>query len=566
MKKTTKTSAPASYKSTNKSGLRQVLEPIKSYLSELSRENNIRLSGLTVTGDTIRVTAETVGARSRCPCCGTVSRHVHSRCLRRLQCTELLDHSLVLTLRVRHFRCSNPECGRSIFSEPLRLASPYMRMTHGVRRRMLHESLNQSAPRAVDTLRTEHISVSASTCQRAVRRLGASNPHVRTSGYVGIDDFARRKGHTYMCGIVDHYTGDVLAVFGTRYGEEIAEWFRSHPEIRLVTRDGSPQYASLIRDGCPQATQVSDRFHLIKNMRDVSVGIMRELLGSRASTVPYPRPTEREARECVFYGMVGMGVERHRCRVRDFYSVMELKGRCMSVRQTAEALCMSPQRVHKLLHTDISRVLSDDQKVILRNLDGIAAAIGSGLITPEAVFRRMGGAVPSRLIHRVMRPITAKYSDLRRTVRECNRNMCGEGDVKVTDGAIWRFILTGRTESGKLKTIGQTHPLAARVAQVCIRFCRMIRGEDDAPDVDRWIREAWECGCEELKDFAEYIRKDRDAVEQAYLTNYSNAIMEGNVNRAKAIKRSMYNRADTQALRAKMIFAGRNEALKYHLN
>ena len=59
MKKTTKTSAPASYKSTNKSGLRQVLEPIKSYLSELSRENNIRLSGLTVTGDTIRVTAET---------------------------------------------------------------------------------------------------------------------------------------------------------------------------------------------------------------------------------------------------------------------------------------------------------------------------------------------------------------------------------------------------------------------------------------------------------------------------------------------------------------------------
>ena len=34
----------------------------------------------------------------------------------------------------------------------------------------------------------------------------------------------------------------------------------------------------------------------------------------------------------------------------------------------------------------------------------------------------------------------------------------------------------------------------------------------------------------------------------------------------KAVKRSMYNRADTQALRAKMIFAGRNEALKYHLN
>ena len=40
------------------------------------------------------------------------------------------------------------------------------------------------------------------------------------------------------------------------------------------------------------------------------------------------------------------------------------------------------------------------------------------------------------------------------------------------------------------------------------------------------------------RGFSKYIRKDKAAVEQACLTNYSNAVMKGTVNKIKAVKRS----------------------------
>lgn len=89
--------------------------------------------------------------------------------------------------------------------------------------------------------------------------MGKTNPQVRTSGYVGLDDFAKRKGHRYMCVIVDHYTHQPLAVFDSRYGQEITDWLASHPDIKLVTRDGSRSYAAIISAASGQIMQVSDR-------------------------------------------------------------------------------------------------------------------------------------------------------------------------------------------------------------------------------------------------------------------------------------------------------------------
>jgi transposase len=41
----------------------------------------------------------------------------------------------------------------------------------------------------------------------------------------------------------------------------------------------------------------------------------------------------------------------------------------------------------------------------------------------------------------------------------------------------------------------------------------------------------------------------------ACVTNYSNGMMEGTVNKIKVIKRTMFNRASIELLRAKAIYA-----------
>ena len=77
---------------------------------------------------------------------------------------------------------------------------PYGRNTHEVEKRIRHEALNQTARKACGTLAMQHIQVSQSSLIRALRLMGSVNPEVRTSGYVGMDDFAKLKGHVCHCG------------------------------------------------------------------------------------------------------------------------------------------------------------------------------------------------------------------------------------------------------------------------------------------------------------------------------------------------------------------------------
>lgn len=517
---------------------------------------------MSLSDDRITVAVSVKGHTAVCPHCGQRSSSVQSYRPRKLQDLEFMGREVTLLVNARHFRCRNPGCGTKIFAEPLRMAAPYMRKTHEVQERITHEALNQAAPGAVRTLSLQHIRASASTCHRLVRNKGKSNPAVHTSGYVGIDDFAKKKGQVYACAIVDHYTRDTLAVFDTRYGKEIGEWFASYPEIKLVTRDGSPSYAGIISSSNPGIVQVSDRFHLIKNLKETAVDLIREMLGKKGQRMEYPYPDEDEAYSLIFDDMLSMGQERHRTMVREYYQIRRLKDEGKSIAEISRLLGFTSHKVYKRLHTDISRILSSDQMKILPVARRMAHIVASRKITPESVCKHLGGDVPSRLVCRCMRSITRKYGELRKDVRECNGSP-KEKSIKVSNADIWNYMLTGKTTSEKLLLLNKTHPHVGQVMDICIRFCDMIHGREGAPDVSTWIKEAETCHCSKIYAFAQYIKKDAKAVEQACLTNFSNALLEGNVNRAKAIKRSMFNRAGIYSLRAKMIYQGRPEALRF---
>ena len=141
------------------------------------------------------VYAQTKGRTSPCPHCGKPSKSVHDHRYRKLQSTEFLGRNVQLVLRIRHFRCRNPECACHTFSEPLKMAGPYSRMSYEVAERVRYESLNQSARLACESLSRQHIHVSKSTCIRRAKAFGNKNPErIVTSGYVGIDEISRETG------------------------------------------------------------------------------------------------------------------------------------------------------------------------------------------------------------------------------------------------------------------------------------------------------------------------------------------------------------------------------------
>ncbi len=85
---------------------------------------------------------------------------------------------------------------------------------------------------------------------------------------IGVDDFALRRRHRYATIIMEAETGRRIAVLPDRDRATLESWLREHPTIKVLCRDGSATYAEAVRRALPDAVQVSDRWHLWRNLCD----------------------------------------------------------------------------------------------------------------------------------------------------------------------------------------------------------------------------------------------------------------------------------------------------------
>ena len=74
-------------------------------------------------------------------------------------------------------------------------------------------------------------------------------------------------------------------------------------------------------------------------------------------------------------------------------------------------------------------------------------------------------------------------------------------------------------------------------------------------DIRKWIEKAKATRNMALTNFAYGIEKDWEAVQAAIDIPFSNGLLEGTVNKIKALKRQMYNRAGSKLLRAKILYS-----------
>jgi len=104
---------------------------------------------------------------------------------------------------------------------------------------------------------------------------------------VCIDDFAIKKRETYGTVMVDIETRKIIDMIPSREYEDVKDWLKTYPNIELVSRDGSTTYRKAINDALPDAIQVSDRFHLFKNLTDYSKEYLKKEFDIRIK-IPAP--------------------------------------------------------------------------------------------------------------------------------------------------------------------------------------------------------------------------------------------------------------------------------------
>lgn len=78
-----------------------------------------------------------------------------------------------------------------------------------------------------------------------------------------------------------------------RLGQTLTAWLRAYAGVEVVCRDGSASYAQAIANALPDATHVSDRWHLWPGL---GAAVDRTVIAHMASTDGFSAPTSAHLR------------------------------------------------------------------------------------------------------------------------------------------------------------------------------------------------------------------------------------------------------------------------------
>ena len=250
---------------------------------------------------------------------------------------------LLLHLQVRRFFCRHTACLRRIFAEQFPTLVPVRgRHSLGVCSALRHVGLAVGGRAGVRLTRLLGVPGSCRTILRLVHR--APLPTPVAPRVIGLDEWAWRRGRrfgTIVCDLERHQVLDLLPV---RSAPAVAQWLQAHPSVEVVCRDRSRLYAEGIRHAAPQAVQVVDRFHLVRNLGEALewffLRYRRALNTLGASLSRSSKPTPTSAR---------LSRVRHTRWVHRYHEIQRLRAQQLGIAAIARRVQVSRPTVYRYL-------------------------------------------------------------------------------------------------------------------------------------------------------------------------------------------------------------------------
>jgi transposase len=534
--------------------------------------DGLHLDQVELADTTITLVAAVATPTAACPDCGADAGRVHSRYRRTLADLPWAGRRVTIRLRVRRFFCPAPGCPRLTFAEPLPALAPrYARTTARLWLAQSDVGLALGGAAGARLLAKQGLPGSRNTLLRRLRAL--PEPVVPAPQAVGIDDWAHRRRHRYGSLVVDLERHRPIAVLPDRSVETVRTWFRAHPTITVVSRDRAEGYASAVTQGAPQALQVADRWHIIKNLReatDAALSGRRSLPWRPPPSAPDPTPaaSAEPANPALASRLPdtpsGRRAEATRLarraqRLARYQQVVALRGQGCSARAIAERTGVSVRTVQDWLAAGRfpERKRRDDRHCLDPYRDYVLARWATGCQNAARLFaeiRAQGFPGSYGLVAALLAPLRP------RRARRPDGSSAPPAPAALTARQV-SFLLVRRPpdrtadEQAALAQIRRDDPAIDQVAGLVEAFAGMMR--DRAPErLAPWLEAVGASGAAALIEFANGVRKDEAAVRAALESPHSNGQVEGQVTKLKLIKRQGYGRAKADLIRQRLLHAG----------
>jgi transposase len=539
----------------------------------------LRIDDLVLTPTTAVALVASTAPAADCPRCGTPTHRRHSHYRRTVADLPCQDRPVALRLVVRRFRCARPDCPQAIFCERLPgLLEPHARSTTrlaGAHRAIGFALGGEAGSRLADRL---DMPTSPDTLLRRLQNApGEVDPPPR---YVGVDDWAMRKGQRYGTILIDLERGRVIDLLPGRDGFALKAWLKEHPSVEVITRDRWAAFAQAAAEAAPQAQQVADRWHLLKNLREAVERLLARMSGAVREALRDSVPPEADDQPSEVAPAIALppgsalGGEplsprkqvqqsKRQQRIQEYERVRAFRAEGLSLRQTARAAGVSVKRVIRYLREDRCPDWNPGRRRPTQ-LDRFVPQVNAWIT--------QGGSNAAELYRELCEQgCRASYDAVRRFVsrRLGSTGRPGPRVGRLTPPAApappsarqLSFAFIRREDERTEEQLRQVERLQAGDAALqeglglAASFAALVRKTAPGTLCD-WLTLTEGSGCAELRSFAAGLRQDEAAVAAALTADWSNGPVEGHVNRLKVIKRQMYGRAGLALLRARVRKAG----------